>query len=127
MTVIPMSDRTAIRIFMVSRTMYSVVVVKVASRWGCLIWTAINSKPPATAAAPAARVSAVVVMVMSLLDPPFAQRVPRLSQSHSDQPSYKTRTDHEPNLVLAVPGAWNSGLSSLKRLRSDLGVHGAYG
>jgi hypothetical protein len=63
-------------------------------------------------------------MVMSLHDPAFAQRAPRLSPSHSDQPSYKTRTGHEPNLVLAVPGAWNSGLSSLERLRSDLGVHG---
>ena len=53
------------RIFTVSRTVYSVVVVKGASRWGCLIWTAMNSRPPATAARPAARVSVVVVMVMS--------------------------------------------------------------
>ena len=53
------------QIFMVSRTAYSVVVVKVASRWGWLIWTAMNSRPPATAARPAARVSVVVVMVMS--------------------------------------------------------------
>ena len=53
------------QIFMVSRTAYSVVVVKAASRWGCLSWTAMNSRPPATAARPAARVSVVVVMVMS--------------------------------------------------------------
>ena len=53
------------KIFMVSRTAYSVVVVKVASRRGWLIWTAMNSRPPATADRPAARVSVVVVMVMS--------------------------------------------------------------
>ena len=53
------------RIFMASRTAYSVVVAKVASRWGCLIWTAMYSRPPATADRPAARVSLVVVMVMS--------------------------------------------------------------
>ena len=53
------------KIFMVSRTAYSVVVVKVASRIGWLNWTAMNSSPPATAARPAARVSLVVVMIMS--------------------------------------------------------------
>ena len=53
------------RIFTLSRTVNSVVVVKAASRWGCLTWTAMYSSPPATAARPAARVSAVVVIVMS--------------------------------------------------------------
>ena len=32
----PISEKTAMKIFMVSRTAYSVVVVKVASRWGWL-------------------------------------------------------------------------------------------
>src|SRR4029450_2452912 len=61
----PISEKTAMKIFMVSRTAYSVVVVNVASRCGCLIWTAMNSSPPTTADRPAARVSLVVVMVMS--------------------------------------------------------------
>jgi hypothetical protein len=61
----PISERTAMKIFMVSRTAYSVVLAKVASRMGCLTWTARKSRPPATAARPAARVSVVVVMVMS--------------------------------------------------------------
>ena len=61
----PISEKTAMKIFTVSRTAYSVVVVKVASRRGCLIWTAMNSSPPTTADRPAARVSLVVVTVMS--------------------------------------------------------------
>ena len=61
----PMSEKTAMKIFTVSRTAYSVVVVKGASSRGCLIWTAMNSRPPAMAATAAARVSVVVVMVMS--------------------------------------------------------------
>ncbi len=53
------------KIFMVSRTAYSVVVTKVASRRGWLIWTAMNSSPPTMADRLAARVSLVVVTVMS--------------------------------------------------------------
>jgi len=65
MPVMPMSDRTAMKIFIDSRTVYSVVVVKAASSKGCLIWTAMNSRPPVIAARPAARVKVVVVMAMS--------------------------------------------------------------
>ena len=61
----PMSEKTAMKIFAVSRTAYSVVVVKGASRRGCLIWTAMNSRPPAIAATAAALVSVLVVMVIS--------------------------------------------------------------
>src|ERR671913_940905 len=66
MPVMPINERTAIKIFIASRTAYSVVVVNVEFRCGCLIWTAMNSSPPTTADMPAARVSLVVVMVMSL-------------------------------------------------------------
>ena len=45
MPVTPISEKTAMKIFAVSRTAYSVVVVNGASKTGCLIWTAMNSKP----------------------------------------------------------------------------------
>ena len=61
----PMSEKTAMKIFAVSRTVYSVVVVKGASSRGCLIWTAMNSRPPAIAATAVALVSVPVVMVIS--------------------------------------------------------------
>ena len=61
----PTSEKTAMKIFAVSRTAYSVVVVNGASSRGCLICTAMNSRPPAIAATAAARVSVVVVMAMS--------------------------------------------------------------
>src|SRR5215203_5016213 len=74
----PISEKTVVKIFMVSRTAYSVVVMKVASRWGCLIWTAMNSSPPATADRPAARRSLVVVIIMcDSLVRRLARRPPR--------------------------------------------------
>ena len=50
----PISEKMAMKIFMLSRTAYSLVVVKVASKRGWLIWTAMNSSPPTTADRPAA-------------------------------------------------------------------------
>src|SRR6478752_3043317 len=61
----PMSEETAMKIVAVSRTAYSVVVVKGASRRGCLICTAMNSRPPVIAATAAAFVSVLVVMAIS--------------------------------------------------------------
>jgi hypothetical protein len=63
--VIPTSAKAAMSTFIPCRTVHSVVVTKVASRWGWLIWTAANSNPAAMALRPAARVSLVAVMDMS--------------------------------------------------------------
>ena len=61
----PMSEKRAMKIFAASRTVYSVVVVKGASSRGCLIWTAMNRRPPAIAATAVALVRVPVVMIMS--------------------------------------------------------------
>src|SRR5665647_1108363 len=65
MPAMPINVRTAMLIFMVSRMAHSGVVTSARFTGGWLIWTAMNSRPPATAQRPAARVRDVVVSDMS--------------------------------------------------------------
>ena len=59
----PVSDSTAIAIFMLWRTVHSGDATSARSSGGWLIWTPMNSAPATTAPRPAALVSWVVVIM----------------------------------------------------------------